>query len=108
MRILHLTLMKKWFDLIRTGVKKEEFRELKPYWESRLLKGQGGEGREFDIVRFYHGYEKDRPSCDVEFKGISITTKDLYTPKNGEVLWPETIVIRLGKVLHVSNINSLG
>ena len=31
-KILHLTLMKKGFDLIKSGEKKVEYREIKPYW----------------------------------------------------------------------------
>lgn len=36
-KILHLNLKKKWFDLIDKGIKKEEYREIKPYWEKRLI-----------------------------------------------------------------------
>ena len=32
MRVLHLTLKKKWFDMILSGEKKEEYREIKSYW----------------------------------------------------------------------------
>ena len=38
MKILHLTIKKKWFDMILSGEKKEEYREIKPYWNRRLLK----------------------------------------------------------------------
>ena len=31
-----LTIKKKWFDMIRDGVKKEEYREIKPYYETRF------------------------------------------------------------------------
>ena len=34
---LVLTLKKKWFELIVKGIKKEEYRELKPYWFKRLM-----------------------------------------------------------------------
>lgn len=37
MKILHLTLKKKWFDLIASGEKKEEYREIKDYWARRFL-----------------------------------------------------------------------
>jgi hypothetical protein len=37
MRVLHLTLKKKWFDMIASGEKKEEYREDKEYWRRRLL-----------------------------------------------------------------------
>lgn len=36
MKILHLTLKKKWFDMIASGEKREEYREIKQYWVSRL------------------------------------------------------------------------
>lgn len=37
MKILHLTLKKKWFDMIESGEKTEEYREIKPYWIRRLV-----------------------------------------------------------------------
>lgn len=36
METLTLPLKKKWFDLIKAGVKKEEYREIKPFWKKRL------------------------------------------------------------------------
>ncbi len=36
-KILHLTLKKQWFDLILSGEKEEEYRELKPFWIRRLV-----------------------------------------------------------------------
>lgn len=33
---LHLVLKKKWYELIESGIKKEEYREIKPYWIKRL------------------------------------------------------------------------
>ena len=38
MKILHLTLKKQWFEKILSGEKKEEFREIKEYWNKRLNK----------------------------------------------------------------------
>lgn len=37
MEILKLTIKKKWFDMILSGEKKTEYRELKPYWVQRLF-----------------------------------------------------------------------
>lgn len=37
MKVLHLTLKKKWFDMIASGEKKEEYREIKDFWAKRLL-----------------------------------------------------------------------
>lgn len=34
---LVLVLKKKWFDMIDSGIKKEEYREIKDYWIRRLI-----------------------------------------------------------------------
>lgn len=36
--MLILPIKKKWFDMIKSGEKKEEYREIKQYWTKRLLK----------------------------------------------------------------------
>ena len=36
MKKLHLNLKRKWFDMILSGEKKEEYREFKKYWIDRL------------------------------------------------------------------------
>lgn len=36
-KIFHLVLKKQWYDMIESGEKKEEYREIKPYWQKRLL-----------------------------------------------------------------------
>lgn len=37
MKTLTLSLKKKWFDLIKAGIKKEEYREISDYWKKRLF-----------------------------------------------------------------------
>jgi len=103
MKILHLTLKRKWFDLIASGKKTMEYRENKPYWQKRLL--NGGDPKHFDIVRFKNGYG-NVPTMDVQFKGIAFTGSEWCTPKNGEVLIGDTIVIKLGDVLSITNKSS--
>ena len=34
--MLTLPIKKKWFDMICSGAKKEEYREIKPYWTKRF------------------------------------------------------------------------
>ena len=62
MKILDLPLKKEWYDLIESGVKKEEYREIKPYWCTRLLDGYKEmtcvEFKRFTHVRFRYGYTK--------------------------------------------------
>ena len=36
MRILHLPLKKEWYEMIESGVKTEEYREVKEHWVKRL------------------------------------------------------------------------
>jgi len=84
LKTLHLTLNKKWFDLIASGVKTEEYREPKPYWLRRLCHHElrrtctinnntccplcfhaiGDEWcfEDFDLVEFRNGYHKDAPT----------------------------------------------
>ena len=37
--VLDLPLKKEWYKMIESGIKKEEYREIKPYWCNRLLYG---------------------------------------------------------------------
>lgn len=64
---LVLTIKKKWFDMIASGEKKEDYRELKPYWFKRLKLQVGY--RDFESVLFRNGYRKDSPKIRVEFLG---------------------------------------
>lgn len=64
--MLILPIKKKWFDMIRSGQKKEEYREIKPYWTSRFnnMKGEDikieNDEVVFNII-FRNGYKKDSP-----------------------------------------------
>ena len=70
--ILHLNLKKKWFDMILSGEKKEEYREIKPYWNrvfSTYIKIKGKVYHPSDvIIRFSNGYAKNRRQFDIECK----------------------------------------
>ena len=37
MKTLDLVLKRKWYDMIDSSVKTEEYREIKPYWIKRLI-----------------------------------------------------------------------
>jgi len=89
-KILKLTLKKKWFDLIAKGEKKEEYRDIKPYWNSRFRKAisPNSEGYiQFDEIHFTNGYGRNKPFMRVEFKGYDISIpKGIYTLKLGKIL----------------------
>jgi len=95
-KILHLTLMKKWFDLISSGDKKIEYGEIKPYWTKRLF-NENGEPIKYDFVFFKNGYSKDCPKLKVEFKGVKemILREDLNKWKKGMKIYG----ILLGKII---------
>lgn len=50
--------------MIASGEKKEEYREIKPYWRNRLIDINF---KRFDVVKFRNGYSKDSPTITVEF-----------------------------------------
>ena len=47
MKTLDLVLKRKWFDMIASGEKTEEYRELKKYWVKRLLEPVDMFGRNY-------------------------------------------------------------
>lgn len=98
MKILHLTLKKKWFDMIASGEKKEEYREIKDYWTKRL------DGRDYDVVYFRNGYAKDAPKIKVEimFKLDRCFGLEVWGAEPRVYYY----VIRLGKILSIENHNS--
>ena len=66
MKRLVLTLKKEWFDLIRSGKKKVEYREYKTYWIKRLV------GKEYDYIEFRNGYGKQVPVVRSVYEGFKI------------------------------------
>lgn len=58
--MLTLPIKKKWFDMIKSGEKKEEYREIKPYYESRFKIYDSHFGS-FENIVFRNGYRKDSP-----------------------------------------------
>ena len=90
-RVLRLTVKRKWFDLIASGEKKEEYRTPSDWIRSRL------EGREYDFVEFKNGYGRHVPTCIVEFKGW---WWGLGIPKWGAEREKEYFIIHLGRVIY--------
>lgn len=107
MKILHLTLTRKWFDLIASGSKTAEFREGKPYWRKRLLHSNGVAIR-YDEIHFRNGYSRNAPFMRVEWQGLS--NWDFGRNHDGVLLGPHgeeishgMLQIDLGRVLEVRN-----
>jgi len=68
-KILYLTVKKKWFDMIASDEKKEEYRQDVKWIRSRLFNSDGTK-KEYDIIRFTNGYRKDSPTVDVVYGGF--------------------------------------
>jgi len=83
MKMLTLPIKKKWFDMILSGGKKEEYREIKPYYTARLanlfcvhtthseyhsrniksfLQSECAKKNTYREVMFRNGYSKNSPS----------------------------------------------
>ena len=50
LKTLHLVLKRKWWDMIASGVKTEEYREYKPYYVGRFIVN------DYSLVTFHLGY----------------------------------------------------
>lgn len=64
--MLILPIKKKWFDMIKSGEKKEEYREIKPYYDSRLL-GYYISHLETTII-LRNGYSSNSPTIKCKVK----------------------------------------
>ena len=92
---LHLNLHSKWFDMILAGIKKEEYREMKPFWHKRFLAG-----KEFKTITFSNGYGKKRRQFVIECFGVQSSL--------GIFEWgaPEAVcvyILKLGRILSRNN-----
>ncbi len=92
MKLLRLTLKRRWFDLIASGEKKEEYRTPGKWILSRL------EGKSYDAIEFRNGYSPTSPVLTVEFDGWDYG----YGRKEwggGSKPGNPLIVIKLGKLI---------
>jgi hypothetical protein len=116
-KTLRLPIKKVWFDMIKAGIKLEEYRVVKMYWWTRLV--QCGEcydysidamgtillpvdkwkmimAKKYDQVEFINGYGKNAPRLLVECLGIEIGCgKKEWGAVEGE----KYFVIKLGKII---------
>jgi len=109
-KILHLNLKKEWFDMILSGEKKEEYREIKRYWTRRLthhnvfllsflterIQKYNMHCKYFDEICFSNGYRKNRRQMFIKYEGIRIGYGRKEWGAEGGVLY---YIIGLGKIL---------
>jgi len=127
MSMLRLNVTKEWFDMINSGIKKEEYREIKTYWVSRLFKADFGaldlreahdymkEGLRlaykfpdghfrtprFSAIEFKNGYGKNAPTIHVVCESITIGEAKPEWSGN----WKgKVFIINLGSIYRHENI----
>ena len=90
-KVLTLNVSKQWFNMIVADEKTEEYREIKPYWASRLVNQQAESGevlfdefggycrvigkleyKPYTHVLFINGYRKDSPRIQKQIESIAI------------------------------------
>lgn len=114
-KTLHLTLTKRWFEMIRNGTKTEEYREVKEHWIARLAPKYEewlGFGdiygfidplpvNHFYFIHFTNGYGKDKPQMVVECKGITVGRGN---PEWGAPANEDVFIIQLGAIIKTRNV----
>jgi len=95
MKVLNLPVTKEWFNKILSGAKKEDFREIKPYWNKRLK-------HKYDLVKIVNGYGSTRPTIIAKFGGLRITNNNELTDLGTGCFY----AIKIGKFVEVKNVTS--
>jgi len=102
MKILHLTIKRKWFIEIALGYKTVEYRDVKLHWVRRLVDTANGSFsiddceficRTYDEVHFRNGYRPDSPFMRVVYLDTQLVAGNF--------------AICLGDILEIKNINLL-
>lgn len=92
--VLRLTLKRRWFEMIASGEKTEEYREPKEWILSRLR------GKSYDAVEFSNGYGAHVPKVTVQYLGWATGPgREEWGGKPGE----RVVILLLGKVLKREN-----
>lgn len=98
-----LPIKKKWFDMIASGEKKEEYREMKPYYDKRLGYLTVGTGK-IAMVLLRNGYKYNSPT---------IKCKCAVTIGEGQAGWGAEpninyYILKILKIVEVKNYENLG
>lgn len=71
---LHLILQCKWYDMIVKGDKREEYRQIKPYWTIRLF------AHKFKFVCFHRAYTNTTRTYQIENISVGFGKQNLGAP----------------------------
>ena len=104
LRTLQLSLKKEWYNMIESGIKTEEYREIKPFWCKRLISDydESMEGfgaiifddknfKQYDVVKFSYGYTKRTMTFEIENISVGYGNKEWGAPDK------IVFIIKLGK-----------
>ena len=114
MKTLHLPLKAKWYEMIESGVKTEEYREIKPYWEKRFIDYKALKSdykrivfrrvvlgkwtdacehypKDYTHVKFSYGYTKRTMTFEIESITIGKGNPEWGAPTE------DVFIIKLGK-----------
>lgn len=107
MKTLHLPLKKKWYEMIESGVKSEEYREIKPYWVKRLTDDKALKSyykwtdpykdyhKGYTHVKFSYGYTKRTMTFEIESIAIGKGKPEWGAPNE------DVFIIKLGNLIVV-------
>lgn len=95
--MLVLPIKKKWFDMIASGEKKEEYREIKPYYATRL-------GKYFNFtygivkqIIFRNGYSHNSP----QIKCVCSLDKGEGKEEWGAISGKKYYILRIKRVISI-------
>jgi len=94
MEILHLTLKKRWFDMVLYDDKRDEYRDIKPYWTTRLC--VNSKKLKYTHIKFTNGYGITRPCFVIKLKEILI---GIGNPKWGAPVLKDVYILKLGDII---------
>ena len=89
---LHLNLHRKWFDMILSGEKKEEYREIKKFYNRKFLTSDCF----YNTITFSNGYAKNRKQFVIELKSIKT---GLGIEIWGAPLRQKVFILELGQII---------
>lgn len=87
---LDLVLRYKWYDMIESGIKREEYREISGYWKERIGKFS------YSRVRFHRGYTSRTLTFELENIKVGIGNPDWGAPNYN------VYILKLGKLVGCS------
>ena len=99
---LVLPIKGKWFRMILSGEKGEEYRTRKPYWEKRFLKYFGQTMDERKRIIFRNGYGNDKP----QFTALCSLSEGYGREEWGAEKGIKYYVLKIHEVTDKRNINT--